>query len=68
MGFRMAKNLRTKLPAEEKLVIYDVDTKAVETFAQEAGPNTHIAKDAREVAEKSVCVLQPSLAFPLHPT
>jgi len=55
MGFRMAKNLRTKLPADDKLVIHDVATNVLETFAREAGPNTHIAKDARQVAEESVC-------------
>jgi carbamoylphosphate synthase small subunit len=68
MGFRMAKNLRTKLPAEDKLVIHDVDTKALETFAREAGSSTHVAKNAREVAEKSVGVLPASLALPLQPT
>lgn len=57
MGFRMAKNLRAKLPAEDKLVIHDVDPKAVETFAREAGGNTHVARDAREVAVESVCLL-----------
>ena len=57
MGFRMAKNLRAKLPADDKLVIHDVDLKVLETFAKEAGSNTHIAKDAREIAEKSVCSL-----------
>jgi len=60
MGFRMAKNLRTKLPADDKLVIHDVDAKALETFAREAGPNTQIAKDARQVAEESVCSLPAS--------
>jgi len=57
MGFRMAKNLRAKLSADDNLVIHDVDHKALETFAREAGSNTHIAKDARQVAEESVCSL-----------
>jgi len=63
MGFRMAKNLRAKLPAADKLVIHDVDPRVLETFAQGAGSNTHIVNDARQVAEESVCPL-PTLSSP----
>lgn len=54
MGYRMAKNLREKLPTGDKLLVHDVDAKALDTFAQEAGTGTSIAKNARQVVEESV--------------
>ena len=59
----MAKNLRSKIPKEDKLVVFDVNNKATEDFLGvfKAGmdtPNvgeTTVAKDVRKVAENSVC-------------
>ena len=58
MGYRMAINLRKKIPASDKLLIQDVNTTALQGFMQETGGHgTRIAKDARQVAEESVSVL-----------
>ena len=49
----MAKNLRTKIPDSDTMVIHDVNTKACESFAEEVG-KVEIAKNVREVAERTV--------------
>jgi hypothetical protein len=54
MGYRMAKNFRTKMSPNDKFIIHDVDTKVLDTFAQEVGKGVKVAKDARQVAEESV--------------
>lgn len=62
MGYRMAKNLRTKMSSNDRLIIHDVDTKMLDTFAQEVGKGTKVAKDARQVAEESVSLLHSHLS------
>jgi len=53
----MAKNLRSKISSSDTLIVFDVNTEASHQFLAEAGLNstTAIAKDVKEVAEKSVC-------------
>jgi len=53
----MAKNLRGRIASSDTLIVFDVNAKATEQFLAEAGINstTAIAKDVKEVAEKSVC-------------
>ncbi|KAK3721039.1 hypothetical protein LTR37_003329 [Vermiconidia calcicola] len=52
MGFPMAKNLRAKIPESDTMVIHDVNPAVTESFAKEVG-NVEIAKNVREVAEKT---------------
>lgn len=49
----MAKNLRTKIPAEDTMFIHDVNPTLCEQFASEF-KNVTAAKDVRQVAENSV--------------
>lgn len=63
MGFRMAKNLRAKIPAEDSLVVFDVNKAAASQFLQEAEQSkdgrigtTSLADDVRQLAEQSVRV------------
>ena len=63
MGFRMAANLRKKIPRESTLYVNDVDTSAVERFVKEYsshGP-IEILGTAKEITEKSVCPRKFSL-------
>ena len=63
----MAKNLYVKIPASDTMIIRDVNEAAATQFVAEAQETAHsganavqgrieIAKNAREVAEKSVSV------------
>ena len=69
----MAQNLRAKLSHEDQLIIYDVNGKAIESFAQEAdgqksGASVGIASCVKEVAEKSVSVAPQFMpSSPLDP-
>ena len=68
VGYNMAKNLRAKIPADDTLIVHDVNEEATKRFvaeAQETAQNAglgnsknrvEIANNAREVAEKSVSV------------
>jgi 3-hydroxyisobutyrate dehydrogenase len=57
MGYRMAKNLREKLPETDTLLINDVNKDAVSKFVEELKGFTVIVTDSpREVAEKAVCL------------
>lgn len=49
----MATNLRNKIPSSDTMVIHDVNPAVTEQFSKEVG-NVTVAKDVREVAEKSV--------------
>ena len=49
----MAKNLRSKIPESDTMVIHDVNQTALDKFKSEMG-NVEIAKNVREVAEKTV--------------
>jgi 3-hydroxyisobutyrate dehydrogenase len=51
----MAKNLRAKIQESDTMVIHDVNSKALEKFKSEVG-NVEVAKNVREVAEKTVCI------------
>jgi len=71
-GYPMAKNLRAKIPETDILIICDTNPKVTEKFVEEVGIATsstnapgkgtgiHIAKDPREVAQKSVSFSHPS--------
>ena len=71
-GYPMAKNLRAKIPETDTLIICDTNPKATEKFVEEVGIATsstnapgkgtgiHIAKNPREVAQKSVSLSHPS--------
>ena len=65
-GYPMAKNLRAKIPSSDLLAIFDVNTPVTKKFVEEVGiaasstdapekgTGILVAKDPREVAEKSV--------------
>nr|OQO18381.1 hypothetical protein B0A51_13181 [Rachicladosporium sp. CCFEE 5018] len=56
MGYPMAKNLRTKIPESDTMIIHDVNEASTAKFAEEVG-NVTIAKNVREVAEKSTTII-----------
>lgn len=59
MGYPMAKNLRLKIPVDDKLVIFDVDHGASKRFAEEFGytrGGVVVASDVAELADQSVCL------------
>ena len=65
----MAKNLRAKIPAEDTLVIRDVNAESMDRFIKESrelaksqgvaesGMKVEVAESPRELAEKSVRTL-----------
>lgn len=69
----MAKNLRAKIPTSDTLIVRDINEDAMKRFAAEAREaalsngtsanegQVELAKNAREVAEKSVRVCVGSL-------
>ncbi|KAJ7594584.1 NAD binding domain of 6-phosphogluconate dehydrogenase-domain-containing protein [Mycena floridula] len=59
MGYPMASQLRQKLPSTTAITIYDIDTSAVERFVAEyeSFGEIVVAENAREVAEKSRCII-----------
>uniref|UniRef100_A0A060TEJ0 3-hydroxyisobutyrate dehydrogenase n=1 Tax=Blastobotrys adeninivorans TaxID=409370 RepID=A0A060TEJ0_BLAAD len=54
MGVNMAQNLRAKLPESEKVVVYDVNPKAMKEIT---GPNVVMAGSVSEVAAEADTVL-----------
>lgn len=57
----MAKNLRTKIPETDTIVIQDVNKAASKQFVDELSKfHVIVADSAREVAEKSVSKFLPS--------
>jgi hypothetical protein len=61
LGYRMAKNLREKLPETDTLIINDVNNDAVEKFVNELSAFTVVVADSpREIAEKAVCDDSPA--------
>jgi len=50
----MARNLRSKLPIDDTLIVQDVNTAATAQFLNENPEGVRVADTAREVAEKSV--------------
>ncbi|KAJ9355115.1 putative dehydrogenase [Paecilomyces variotii] len=71
MGYAMAKNLRSKIPAGDTLVIRDIDSDVMKKFVDEVGASSkerlsvEVAGNAREVAEKSEVIIT-SLPEPSH--
>lgn len=54
-GYRMAKNLRTKLPEGDTLMVQDVNTAATKQFVEElSGYDVIVAENPRQVALTSV--------------
>lgn len=53
----MAANLRTKLPSSDKLVIFDINQNATDSFVKEH-EGVEVAQSVREIAEKSVRDIQ----------
>lgn len=51
----MAKNLRSKIPQSEIMLIHDVNPAVTEQFAKEVGGVT-VAQSVREIAEGAVRV------------
>lgn len=63
MGYPMARNLRLKIPVDDKLVIFDVDHGASKRFAEELGSTgggVVVASDVAELANQSVCFFSSS--------
>ncbi|CAK3923682.1 3-hydroxyisobutyrate dehydrogenase, mitochondrial [Lecanosticta acicola] len=56
MGYPMAKNLRTKIPASDTIFVHDVNPTVCEQFASEFKGVT-AAKTVREVAENSETII-----------
>lgn len=50
----MAKNLRTKIPKTDTMVVQDVNPTVTQQFAEEMG-NVEVVQTVREVAELTVC-------------
>lgn len=65
-GYPMAKNLRAKIPASDKLIVHDVNEKAMRQFAEEATTanigHVETTDNARTLAEQSVS----HLTIPYH--
>ncbi|KAK9366600.1 6-phosphogluconate dehydrogenase [Lipomyces kononenkoae] len=58
----MAKNLRTKIPPSDTLIVCDIDASATAKFVQEVTDGSskldiQVAKNARELAEKSETII-----------
>jgi hypothetical protein len=54
MGYPMAQNLRTKLPKDDTLFIYDINKAATEQFRKEMGAGVEVSSGVEEVVEHSV--------------
>jgi len=60
-GYNMARNLQSKLPSSDTLLIQDINVDATKRFMEEAeatsaGANVRIARDVREASENSVSI------------
>jgi hypothetical protein len=76
-GYNMARNLRSKLPSSDTLLIQDINIDATKRFLEEAnatsaGASVQIANDVREASENSVSILSrqpcPIRTNHLYPT
>ncbi len=54
MGYRMAQNLRSKLPADSVLVVCEVVQSVLEKFVGETKGLVRVAQSPREISEQSV--------------
>ena len=50
----MAKNLRAKIPKEDTLTVFDVNTTSTKRLTGESDAKVHVASSPKEVAEMSV--------------
>lgn len=50
----MAKNLRAKIPEEDTLTVFDVNTASTKRLTEESDAKIHVASSPKEVAEMSV--------------
>jgi len=73
----MARNLQSKLPSSDTLLIQDINVDATKRFMEEAdtasgGATVRIANDVREASENSVRILlhyiYPNHTDHLYPT
>jgi hypothetical protein len=76
-GYNMARNLQSKLPSSDTLLIQDINVDATKRFMEEAkatstGAIVRIANDARDASENSVSILSrrpcPNRTHHLYPT
>ncbi|TID25934.1 3-hydroxyisobutyrate dehydrogenase [Venturia nashicola] len=66
MGYRMAKNLREKIPADDVLMVQDVNKDAVKRFVKElSGFHVIASESARAIAEQSSTIIT-ALPEPQH--
>ena len=56
MGYGMAMNIRKRLPADAKLLIYDINQEALARFHKEAGGNVEIAESAYHAVSQAASV------------
>lgn len=54
MGYRMAKNLRSKLPPDSVLVVCEVVQSVLEKFVSETKGLVRVADTPKELSEQSV--------------
>lgn len=54
MGYRMAQNLRSKLPADSELVVCEVVESVLKKFVGETHGLVMVATTPRELSEQSV--------------
>jgi hypothetical protein len=52
-GYRMAQNLRAKLPSSDTLIVHDVNAEAASRLAKESS-GVEVAEDVRSLAERAV--------------
>ena len=67
-GYNMARNLQSKLPSSDILLIQDINTDATKRFVEEAksqpgGAAVKVASNVREASENSVGPLLNFLCF-----
>ena len=63
MGYRMAQNLRSKLPADSVLVVCEVVQSVLEKFVGETKGLVRVAHTPREISEQSVSCENVSIEF-----
>ncbi len=63
MGYPMARNLRSKIPREDSLMVYDVNSQSTKSFKEEIGARegVEVARDLSQVVEQ--CVSSSPLYF-----
>jgi hypothetical protein len=60
----MAKNLRQKIPASDRLFIQDINTAATKQFTEEMSEyNVEVVDTVRDIAENSVCIRRTPFPF-----